>query len=175
MGNKWRFDSLGPYASKPVEEAQAIGESIDMLVRRHGRGCQLAQLLVDAAKAKSHPAYGYFERDDKTCGILYRRAQALRIINAIVIVVKTDDGDERKRPGFVSISLPPAVDGEDPDATREYVKAEDALADPEQRAAYLARTVRQLMSHEAHVAQFDELDFLLKAMRKAKRLFTASD
>jgi len=110
-----------PGSQVPPKKAQAYGEFLDALAKRHD-GKLDADIVVQAAQSPRSPIHGCFEWDDGTAAEEYRKEQARRLIRAIVIV-------DEQRPQVRAFHNVAIVD--DPASEREfyYVPTRDVLAD----------------------------------------------
>lgn len=109
------------------------------------------QLVVDAARPKSHPLHSHFEWDDRIAGEKYREQQASELIRSVKISYKRADDTLQSVRYFVSVEEkdghayhPADVVAQDPRLT------EIALRDME-------REWRQLYAKYSHFQEFTEL------------------
>lgn len=68
-----------------------------LLAIREEHGRLTPAIIVDAARAESHPLHNRFEWDDKVAGEAFRREQAHRLIRSVRIVYREADDKEAAR------------------------------------------------------------------------------
>jgi hypothetical protein len=137
-----------------------------------------ADALLDRARDEASAIHGYFNWDDEACGKMYRRHQATTLLNALQrvrIVVRGGRTPSAAGPPRALVVLRPGDYAPGADVEEEAVPAEPrycvpVLTEAQQRLAYMRSAVSRVASHLIHVEQFEELDFLRDAIRKAQRI-----
>lgn len=156
---KYVFEDEQPTRIKNAKRAnpQKLGEAISKLEGEKPKS--LPKALVEAARARAHPAHPHFTWDDALAAEERRLDQARELIR-IVLVVDESISDEPIR-AFPSFSV-----GE----RREHHNIQDVMKNSDLMEAMLRQAERDLQSFED---RYRTLDDVCKHVRKARDAVTA--
>ncbi len=116
--------------------------------------------IVDAAKPARHPLHKWFEWDDSTAGIEYRRLQSRQLIRSLVVSYKEApevttrlyEVSHKSRPADVKRTL--------------YSTTDDVLSDPDSRDRLIASAIRAAMEFRRRFKNLHELDAIIESIDK---------
>ena len=136
-------------AGFPQEEAQTIGEFLEKLTEERG-GQLVPQEIVDAAEDTHSPIHNYFEWNNELAGKEYRKYQARRLINHIVII------NAVQQKAFYSIKVPIEEKGV-LKTTQAYMTQERVLSIKDYRQQTLDSAIKQIEYWHKQYESFNEL------------------
>jgi hypothetical protein len=138
-------------------EAQTVGEFLEKLTEERG-GQITPQEIVVAAEDIQSPIHAYFEWDDKIAGAEYRKYQARRLINHVIIV------NTEHQKAFYSIKVPIDENGKI-GIKRAYMTQERTLKVEEYRQQTLDFAIEQITHWTKQYESFKELSKIHKAIK----------
>jgi hypothetical protein len=139
-------------------DADVIGQHLEGLVKTHEL---TPHLVVQDARNHDSPIHGCFEWDDSVAAEKHREATAGALMRSLVIVtIRGDEHDDVKEPLFVNVKV---------HETKQYVRAEKALEDPELREQILERAYRELQSFQQKYERLKELARVISAIKNAMK------
>jgi len=122
-----------------------------------------SQIIVDEAREENNPIHECFEWDDCKASELYRRYQAINLINHIVII-DIKDGEENEVPFLVNVKI---VDSDEED--RGYISFEELIKDELLYTQYLNGLIQELITLKAKIKNFEELMGIYKEIDKVQK------
>lgn len=152
---------LGARFSK--NKVQAYGEELERIKAKHKVKMLKSQTIVDEAKDENSPIHKYFEWDDSKASELYRRQQAVNLINHIVIV-EIKDGEEKEVPFLINVKI---VDADEED--RGYITFEELIEDELLYDQYLNGLIQELITLRAKIKNFKELRSVYMEIGKVQK------
>lgn len=151
--NKYKASNRALFAEG---EAQTVGEFLEKLTEERG-GQVTTQEIVDAAKDAQSPIHMYFEWDDTIAGAEYRKYQARRLINHIVLV------NTEQQKAFYSIKVP-INENSKTGIKRAYMTQERTLSVADYRQQTLDFAMDQISHWHKQYESFKELSKIHKAI-----------
>ena len=118
------------------EEAQVIGEEIERL--KNGNGFITSQAVVISARSKKSLLHDYFEWTDSKAAEQYRIQQARNLINHVVEVMVTYNGEKSEVRSFHSVSIQ--------DRGKVYVNLQTAITNKDFRKQLLDKALATLQN-----------------------------
>lgn len=116
--------------------------------------------IVDAARPQNHALHKWFEWDDTTAGVEYRRLQSRQLIRSLVVSY-AEAPDLKTRMYEVSHKSRPA------DEQRTlYSTTDDVLSDPESRDRLIASAIKAAMEFRRRFKNLHELDAIIESIDK---------
>ncbi len=116
--------------------------------------------IVEAAKPKKHPLHKWFEWDDTTAGVEYRRMQSRQLLRSLVVSY-AEAPEVKTRLYEVSQKTRPA------DAKRTlYSTVDEVLADPESRDRLIASAIRAAIEFRRRFKNLHELAAVIESIDK---------
>lgn len=160
MVYRWKEGSRLPVS------AQRAGEHLEKLqAEKQGRLTPVD--VVRDARKKSSPLHPAFEWDDSKAAAIYREERARYILRSLVVVIATQEPDNREeeRPvrAFVNVER---------DSESYYTPTVTALSDEELRRQVLEAALRELRAWEQKYKDLKELVAVFTAAEIVRREFT---
>lgn len=152
-----------PGARFSRSKVQAYGEEIERIKVKHKAKMLKSQTIVDEARDENSPIHEYFEWDDSKASELYRRQQAVNLINRIV-VVEIKDGEEKEVPFLVNVKI---VDADEED--RGYITFNELIEDELLYDQYLNGLIQELITLKAKIKNFKELKGIYREIDKVQK------
>jgi len=152
-----------PGARFKKSRVQDYGEEIERIKAKHKTRMLKSQIIVDEAREENSPIHECFEWDDSKASELYRRQQAVNLINHIVTINVTD-GEEKEVPFLVNVKI---VDSDEGD--RGYVSFEELVEDELLYTQYLNGLIQELIALKAKIKNFKELGGIYKEIDKVQK------
>jgi len=152
-----------PGARFSRNKVQAYGEEIERIKAKHGIKMLKSKTIVDEARDENSPIHEYFEWDDSKASELYRRQQAVNLINRIV-VVEIKDGEEKEVPFLVNVKI---VDADEED--RGYISFDELIEDELLYDQYLNGLIQELITLKAKIKNFEELMGIYREIDKVQK------
>lgn len=139
----------------PVQAHKAIEEVRDR------DGCVTDDSVVDAARPQESPIHNWFEWDDSSAAIEYRRQQARNLIGALEVRYEESD----KTP--VRVYQVQKKSTNKSNERTAYSTTEEVLSDPECRDRLIADAIRDAMAFRRKFRMLHELDQVMQSIDKA--------
>ncbi len=158
-----------PGARFSRNKVQAYGEEIERIKAKHGIKMLKSQTIVDEARDENSPIHEYFEWDDSKASELYRRQQAVNLINRIV-VVEIKDGEEKEVPFLVNVKI---VDADEED--RGYISFDELIEDELLYDQYLNGLIQELITLKAKIKNFEELMGIYREIDKVQKKLNSKE
>jgi hypothetical protein len=145
----------GFYKSIP---AQVAGEEIERIRKECGEFFQ-PETIVDAARPEDAPLHPAFEWNDDVAAEEYRKEQARKLINHIIIIEPGKPSDECFR-AFVSVQT---------DAGHRYTSAKYSANVPELRRSIIDQYLNSIEALRVNLARYTELAEATEALQTASK------
>lgn len=143
-------------------DAQVIGEALDKV--RHDYGHLTPEVVVEAARAKRHPLHDQFEWDDSIAAEEFRRAQAQRLISAVVVITpETAANPPRAYYSVRKVDEKGRVD-------REYEPLSVVLSNDAIRAQVIDDIRRSIASFQRKLTHLSNVERLISALERADKV-----
>ncbi|MBA7711658.1 hypothetical protein ES703_120624 [subsurface metagenome] len=142
---------------------QAYGEEIERIKTKHKAKMLKSQIIVDEAREENSPIHECFQWDDSKASELYRRHQAVNLINHIVII-DVKDGEEKEVPFLVNVKI---ADSDEED--RGYISFEELIDDELLYTQYLNGLIQELITLKAKIKNFKELKGIYREIDKVQK------
>lgn len=121
---------------------------------RAERGALTPEVVVEAAKPRTHPLHCRFEWNDKVAGHEYRKVQAAELIRSVRVTYgKESDGQPKSVRAFVPVR------GESPQSTYEPI--EDVMQDDFSRRLVLQQCRREWLTFERKYGHLEEFALIV--------------
>lgn len=137
------------------------GPVVDALRGLYERDGRLTPPQVVAAAADpDSPLHDRFCWDDTEAADRYRKVQARRLIQDVMVVIERPDRSTVGVRAYVNVTVDVGDDEADPPDEREYVATVDALANPDQRQQVLRRAEAWAQAWKRryqHLVEFDAI------------------
>lgn len=133
-------------------DAQVIGERLSQIEIRHGE--LTPEAVVRDAKSKRSPLHSYFEWDDVTAAVEFRKQQARHLIGCIVVAPENEKRESQVR-AFVSVSR---------GGKKSYANVATALSDAELREQVLENARREILAWGERYRQYSEFAPIIEAI-----------
>lgn len=146
-----------PGSHLPKERAQATGEELERLRKKHGQIS--AEIVEREARPPTSPLHYGLTWDDAAAAHKCRLDEARDLINSTCVVVMVG-GKEHRSPAFISITL----DTNTGTREKKYVEITEAMIDPASREALLAQAKRELESFRRKYQMLQELSDIFAAL-----------
>ena len=143
-------------------QAKAFGRRIDEIIAQDGGQISPERIVEDAKNPKS-VFHNYIDWNDRSAATKYRREQARKILQSVIVVVETPDGQKQHR-AFVNV-----FENGKSDATKTYVTIDRAVNDVEMRAYLLREAVMLAESWSEKYHTLRELSPIHTAIKTTKR------
>lgn len=129
----------------------SLRDHLQAIYDEHGK--LTPQLVLDAARAKSHPLHDRFEWDNKAAAEAYRREQAHDLIVSVKVVYRVGDREDKVR-AFHAV---PQGDSQQP----SYEPVEKVAGDEFARRLVLNEMEREWRTLRRRYEQFEEFTSLV--------------
>ena len=146
-------------------DAQEVGESLSKIVEKYDRELW-PEKTVAAARPKKSPIHKYFEWDDSTAATEYRLNQARRLHGAVLVVKKTESGEDVKERAFVHIR--------ESNKPSPYRDVEDVLSDESWRESMIHQAVKDLLRAKKRLERWQEFAEVCDQISEAARALEES-
>lgn len=144
----------------------AAGEVVSRIAEQNG-GAAPTPDIVDAARPESSPIHEAFTWDDEHAAENWRRTEARRLVENLVVIEETDDGPVR-RPAFYSISYERRTNGHTEHA-RGYTPVDVVRTDVVARDSAAEHLLRQLAGLEERFSHLgDEFTPIWRAVARVR-------
>jgi hypothetical protein len=155
------------YHHKGVK-AEAVARELDKIAKKCGGTIKSVEIVKAASSPKSllHPL---LEWEDGKAAALYRKNQAGRLLNSLIVVYEGTEGEVLEVPYLVSYS-PSETRNEGNVAEHSYVQSEVIRNDPQLRQAVIERAWDELLSWKLryeHLSEFMGVRAAIDKVRKA--------
>ena len=161
----YRAKHNAPFSSK---RAQIYGECVEEILDKRDATVRPID-VVNAASVEYSPLHDYFDWNDKSAGAKYRVYQARQLINHLVTVTVTTDGEEREDRAFLNVT----VTTEGDKSEHIYVPIERALTNEEFRRQILIKAIKEIEYWKQKYNDYGELSEIFKEIERVKEAFDA--
>lgn len=142
-------------------DAQAVGQTIERLTKRHN-GVLEPGHIVEAARDESSPMHPHFIWDDAEAAERYREDQARDLIRSLTVDISRSNVEPPKPiRAFVNVE----TGGE-----RGYVSTATAMSSEDLRKQVIARAFGELEAWRARYAELTELGRIFSAIDETQGL-----
>lgn len=155
-----------PGAPFPKKKATVIGRYLERVERK--AGAVTPEEVVKEARDPDSPLHPYFEWDDTEAAKEYRLWQARSLINHLIVVIKTPEGDIDTK-GWHSVRI---TMGDE--SGRGYASMATVQDSYDLKEQVVAQAVKEIKYWQMRYGQYEELFELDQAITKATKRMKAA-
>lgn len=151
-----------PGARLTEKQAERYGRELDRLSKT---GPLTVERVLQAAERPTNPIHAYFEWDDTTAAVEYRKYQARYLMRSVSIVVETRNGPEVSR-AFHCLTN---VAGED---RAQWFDSATVFTDEQMRTKVIQEALSELYTWKNRYQQYSELAGIIKEIEIVEHSLT---